>query len=342
MANLQDVAKAAQVSKTTVSRYLNGSLDLPARTAQAIDDAIAQLNYVPNPHARRLSLGRSDTIAVVVPDIATPFFATFVAAIEAEAVRRGLSLSLHATLNSPEREFDYLDHIRHGHADGLIFVTNHAGSAALADKINSGGPCVVVDEDVALARVPKLFCDNEQGGFLAGQHLAEVGHRHVLFIGGVEEMISGARRHAGFLRGLNAVAPGAVRAERICGPYTIEAGREAGRAFVAQAQQRPHDRPTAIFATSDELLIGLYEILREAGLSVPRDVSVVGFDDIGPLHLFAPSVTAVRQPVRELGKRALELLLETGPAGEGKPPQEELLSVTLVRRGSVAPPAARP
>lgn len=334
MANLQDVATAAKVSKTTVSRYLNGSLELPARTAEAIDTAIRQLSYVPNPHARRLSLGRSDTIALVVPEISTPFFATFVAAVEAEADRRGLSLALHATLNRPDREMSYLDHIRHGHADGLIFITNHAGDGRLADRINANGRCVVVDEDVPGARVPKLFCDNESGGHLAGRHLAQAGHRHALFIGGVDQMISGARRYAGFLRGMREVAPDA-RIERIRGAYTFEAGREAARAFVARPAG---ERPTAIFATSDELVIGLYEILREAGLSVPRDVSVVGFDDVGPLHLFAPAVTAVRQPVGDLGKRALQLLLDSDPAEQGKFPQEELLPVTLIERASVAPP----
>ncbi|TRW95318.1 LacI family DNA-binding transcriptional regulator [Paracoccus sp. M683] len=335
MANLQDVATAANVSKTTVSRYLNGSLELPTRTAEAIDTAIRRLNYVPNPHARRLSLGRSDTIALVVPEISTPFFAGFVAAVEADADRRGLSLALHATLNRPDREMTYLDHIRQGHADGLIFITNHAGSPALAAKINATARCVVVDEDVPGANVPKLFCDNDHGGCLAGRHLAQAGHRHALFIGGVDQMISGARRFAGFARGLREIAGPAARIERFSGAYTVEAGREAARAFIARD---PADRPTAIFATSDELVIGLYEILRGTGLSVPRDVSVVGFDDVGPLHLFAPAVTAVRQPVWDLGKRALQLLLDTDPAEQGKLPQEELLAVTLIERASVAPP----
>lgn len=333
MANLQDVAKAAGVSKTTVSRYLNGSLELPTRTAEAVDAAIRRLEYVPNPHARRLSLGRSDTIALVVPDIASPFFATFVAAVEAEADKQGLSLALHATLNRPDREITYLDRIRQGHVDGLIFVTNHAGTAALAAKLNSAGPCVVVDEDVAEARVPKLFCDNEEGGYLAGRHLAKVGHRHVLFIGGIDQMISGARRFRGFERGMREVVGEAARIERSCGTYTFEAGREAGRRFAALSQARP----TAIFATSDELVIGLYEALGEANLEIPRDVSVMGFDDVGPLHLFAPAVTVIRQPVRELGKRALELLLDTRPIDLKNPPGEELLPVTLIERGSVGP-----
>lgn len=333
MANLQDVAKAAGVSKTTVSRYLNGYLELPPKTVAQITTAIKDLNYVPNSHARRLSLGRSDTISLVVPDIATPFFATFVAAVEEEADQRGLSLALHVTLNRADRELSYLDHIRNGHADGLIFITNHEGDAALADRINAGGRCVIVDENVAGATVPKLFCDNEQGGFLAGRHLAESGHRHVLFIGAVDQMISGMKRFSGFEQGMKDVGDQKVQIERVFCAYTIDAGRAAARDFVARSE-----RPTAIFATSDELAIGLFEVLKEAGVSVPRDVSVVGFDDVGPLHLFAPAVTAVRQPVRALGKRALELLLDTDWSNPELPPAEELLPVTLIERDSVAPP----
>lgn len=335
MANLQDVAAAAGVSKATVSRYLNGSLDLPARTAQAIDRAIRDLDYRPNPHARRLSLGRSDTVALIVPDIASPFFATLVGAVEAEASVMGLSVALYATLNSPERELSYLDLVRTGHADGLIFVTNHPATERMAAKLNTLRRCVVVDEDVPEAAAPKLFCDNRQGGYLAGRHLAEAGHRHALFIGGVDQMISGARRWQGFVEGMDLPGLPPARIIRHCGQYTVEAGREAGRRFLDLAAP---DRPTAIFATSDELLIGLCEVLTEAGLAIPHEVSIVGFDDVGPLHLFAPPVTAVRQPVRALGQRALQVLMRADGSSAGTAPTEELLPVTLIVRNSVAPP----
>lgn len=336
MANLQDVANAAGVSKTTVSRYLNGSLELPERTVLQINNAIRQLQYVPNPHARRLSLGRSDTISLVVPDIATPFFAKFVAAVEVAADERGLTLALHATLNRPDRELQYLDFIKHGHADGLIFVTNHASDAVVAAKINETQRCVVVDEDVVQANVPKLFCNNDQGGYLAGRHLAEAGHRDVLFVGGVDQMISGARRFAGFVRGMEEVAGQNVCICRHSGTYTIETGRTAGRAFLDTPK-----RPTAIFATSDELSIGVLEVLRNAKIPVPDEVSIIGFDDVGPLHLFAPAVTAVRQPVHDLGRRALELLLDTDWLAKETLHSEELLPVTLIERESVGSPIAR-
>lgn len=332
MANLGDVAKAAGVSVTTVSRYLNRSLDLPEATANRIEGAARDLNYVPNSHARRLSLGRTDTIGLVVPEIETPFFAAFVAAVEEAADQRNLSLALHATLNRADRELLYLDAIRSNDVGGLIFATNHASTGQLAKAINLSGKVVVVDEDVPAAKVPKLFCDNEQGGYLAGHCLAKAGHRHVLFIGSDDDMISGARRFAGCQRALKEIGED-VLIDRFTGAYTVDCGRAAAEYFLAG---RP--RPTAIFATSDEITVGLLEVLREAAILIPREVSIVGFDDIGPLHLFAPSVTAVRQPVRQLGKRALEILLDMDPDSQARLPTEELLPVTLIDRNSVAPP----
>lgn len=333
-ASLKDVARAAGVSVTTVSRFLNGSLDLPDRTRARVEGAIRSLSYVPNPHARRLSLGRSDTIGLVVPDIATPFFGTLVAAVEAEADRRGLALALYATLNRAGRETGYLQAIHRNHVDGIIFVTNHPDDGTLVAAINRSRRVVVVDEDVPGTAVPKLFCDNEAGGYLAGLHLAQAGHREVLFVGVADTMTSGSRRFAGFHRALAEVWGEDARIVRMAGEYSVAFGRAAGARYLAEARDC-----TAIFATSDELTIGILEVLRDSGLSVPRDVSLVGFDDVGPLHLFAPAITAIRQPVRDLGARALALLLD-GPPDAAGPPPEELLPVTLIARDSVAPPVS--
>lgn len=332
--SLKDVADAAGVSVTTVSRMLNGSLQLPPETKLRIDKAIHELKYEPNPHARRLSRGRSDTIGLVVPDIANPFFATLVATIEEEADKRGLALSLHATLNRPGREIAYLRSLGRNHVDGLVFVTNHPDDGELAALINQTGKVVVVDEDVPNAMVPKLFCDNEQGGYLVGRHLAEYGHRRVLYIGGPQEMISTRRRYKGLERAMIEHGTGIDGLIRYEGDYTVEFGRAAGRRFLDEGKPA-----TAIFASSDEIAIGLIEVLRGQGVSIPGEVSIVGFDDVGPLHLFAPPLTAIRQPVRAIGERALSLLLETDWQQRGDFTSEELLPIEIVVRDSVAPPS---
>lgn len=332
VASLKDVAQVAGVSVTTVSRFLNGSLDLPDRTRTAVEAAILALNYQPNQHARRLSRGRSDTIGLVLPDVATPFFATLVAAVEAEADRRGLGLTLHATLNRRERELSYLQAVRRNQVDGLIFVTNHPDDGTLAAAINDSGQVVILDEDVAGTSVPKLFCDNDQGGYLAGRHLAEAGHRRVLFIGGGDSMLSGTRRFAGFKRAMMEIWGKDAQIERYEGEYLAEFGRAAAQRMLAAEL-----KVTAVFATSDEITIGVLEVLNAAGIRVPQDLSLVGFDDVSPLHLFAPAVTAVRQPVRALGIRALALLLDSDWTDPEKLPPEEILPVTLIMRKSVAP-----
>ncbi|MDQ0455702.1 LacI family DNA-binding transcriptional regulator [Rhizobium paknamense] len=330
--SLKDVAQAAGVSVATVSRLLNGTLDLPADTKARIDKAIRDLNYVPNPHARRLSRGRSDTIGLVVPDIANPFFGMLVAAVEEEADRRGLAVSLFATLNRPGRELSYLRLLARNHVDGLVFITNHPDTEELADLINATGKVVVVDEDVQGATVPKLFCDNVQGGRLAGEHFADHGHARVLYVGGPEQMISTERRFTGFRQALSARLGEHLMLTRYCGDYTVEFGRAAARRFLDEG--RP---ATAIFASSDEIAIGMIEVLRTEGVRIPEDVSMIGFDDVGPLHLFAPPLTAIRQPVRAIGSRALSLLLETN-WDESPSAPEELIPVEIVVRSSVAPP----
>jgi len=331
--SLKDVADAAGVSVATVSRLLNGSLQLPPETKQRIDSAIQALKYEPNPHARRLSRGRSDTIGLVVPDIANPFFATLVSAVEEEADKRGLALSLHATLNRPGREISYVTTLGRNHVDGLLFITNHPDNGELASLINQTGKVVIVDEDVPNAVVPKLFSDNEMGGYLAGRHLADHGHRRVVYIGGPQAMISTLRRSQGLERALRERGE-PFEVLRYEGNYTVEFGRQAARRFIDERMPA-----TAIFASSDEIAIGLIDVLRAEGVSVPGEISVVGFDDVGPLHLFSPPLTAIRQPVRALGARALAILLETNWQDPESLACEELLPVEIVVRDSVAPPS---
>lgn len=329
---MKEVAQVAGVSVPTVSRFLNGSLNLPEKTARRIEAAIGALNYRPNPHARRLSLGRSDTIGLVVHDISNPFFALFVAAVEAEADRRGLGVSLFATLNRPGREITYLQMLERNHVDGLIFLTNHPDDGRLAEIINRAGRVVVVDEDVPNTRVPKLFADNVAGGRLTGAHLGAAGHRRVLALVGHPSMISAGRRLAGLRTGLSEHG-GAPEITVWHGEYTRAFGIAAGERFA------DGDRPaTAIFSAADEITIGLMEVFRDRGLVVPRDVSLVGFDDVVPQHLFAPPITAVRQPVSALGQRSLALLADTDWRSNDDF-AEELLPVDFAARGSVAPPS---
>lgn len=334
VARLKDVAQAAGLSVAAVSRYLNHTLKLPPDTAGRVDLAIRQLHYKPNPHARRLSLGRSETLGLVIPDIANPFFAELADAVEGAAEAHGLGLLLCATRNRVERELDYLARLRRTQVDGLLFVTNHGDDGRLARAINAAGGVVLLDEDIKGARVPRVLADNEHGGCLAARHLMAAGHCRLGFVGGPPDLSSTIERRAGFMAAIDA-AGGRCRIEfEICGDYSAQAGRDAAARMLDGGAD-----VTAVFVCSDEVTLGFLDLLRQRGVSVPRDLSLVTFDDVGPLHLLHPPLTAIRQPVDELGRRGVDLLLEQ-MRGETpvRPPLR--LGVRLVERGSVAAPAA--
>ena len=193
---------------------------------------------------------------------------------------------------------------------------------------------MVVDEDIPNVAVPKIFADNAQGGKFAGEHLLQVGHRKLAFIGGQIGMLSTTERLAGFRRAIALQPDGMVVQELYC-DYSAAAGRAAADALIDQSDA------TAVFITSELVALGVLERLRERNVAVPLDLSLVTFDDVGSLHLFAPPLTAIRQPVADMAARAVALLM-AHIAGTTSPDQQPVrLPVELVSRGSVAPPRVK-
>lgn len=333
-ASLKDVAKEAGLSPAAVSRHLNGSLELPEETRARIEAAVRRLGYRPNPHARRLSLGRSDTITLIVPDIANPFFATLAATVERSASNRGMIVQLHATSNREEREIAVLELAADHRSDGVVFCTNRRPGPDVAEAIAALPRAVIVDEAVPGASAPHIFADNAQGGYLAGRHLAQCGHRRVAYLGGDPALMSTKLRSEGLKRGLRTGSGGAEVGVRVLsGRHDVA----SGRALAAELLDSAGDE-TAIFVGSDELAIGVIETLRERGVRIPEDMSLVSFDGARALHLYDPPVTAVRQPARKLGERAVELLLDGDWDDRTLPDRVEYLPVELIERASVAAP----
>lgn len=330
--SLSDVAKAASVSPATVSRHLNRSISLPQDTAERIDRAVAALKYRPNPHARSLGRGRSDTIGLVMPDIANPFFAKLAGAVEIAADQMGLGVMLCATFNRQAREIEYIDRLRQNFVDGLLFATNHPDDGTLAAAINQSAGVVLIDEDIPGADAAKVFADNEQGGALAARHLIEAGHRRLAYIGGPRGLMSARERAAGFREVVRQAGPSAEIVSEAFGSYAADHGRATMSRLLDD-----HVDVTAVFAGSDEILIGMLEIMRGRGLRVGRDVSIVTFDDAEPLSLLEPPITAVRQPIERMGLAAVEMMLKTLTTRDGATTMR--LPVELVVRSSVVPPA---
>ncbi len=326
---LGDVARAAKLSAAAVSRHLNGSLQLPPETVRRIEAAVTALHYRPNPLARSLSLGRSNMIGLLLPEIANPFFSQIAAAVEAAADAEGLGVMLCSSLNKQGREIDYIGRLRRNLVDGLLFATNHADDGSLAAAINEAPGVVILDEDVEGTEVPKVFSDNRQGGHLAGAHLIAAGHRRMAYFGGPRDLMSTRERRSGFVRAIRQGGPDCALAFECCGAYSREHGEAALERLLDE-----HPDVTAVFAASDEITIGLAGALRRRGPRLGADLSVVSFDDVGPLDLLDPPVTAIRQPVGEIGRRAFACVVR-GFSGE---PKIERLPVELVERSSVMPP----
>lgn len=328
MATLSDVAREAGVSPTAVSRYLNNRIELPRTTRERIDAAIAKLDYRPNLLAKRLSTGKTEAIALITPEIANPFFAELAAAIESEAEKFGYAVYVSSTRGDKNREIDALNRLRDQHVDGLIMMTNTPDDGTLA-RLIAGQRVVVLDEDIPGVSVPRVFVENTEGAYLATRHLTEAGHREIALVSGPEGLMSVRERRDGYLRALGEAGIAPDPAFQHFGDYTRAFGHEAAHALFAL--DRP---PSAIVACSDYIAVGVLHAAQQLGRAVPRDFSLVGFDDMAFAELVAPPLTTIRQPVPELGKVAFARL-HAAMEGRKVPPLTRL-PVSLVIRHSVA------
>lgn len=330
---IADVARSAGVSRATISRYLNNTLNLPTDTASRIDKAVQKLKYRPNRIARGLKRGKTDSLGLVVPDIANPFYGALASHVEAEAEAAGLSLTLYSSRNRLEREILLLDQQASRPVDGLIFLTNHSGNGLLSRRINLQDRIVLLDEDVPSTVAPKVFVDNERGGYEATRYLIEMGHERIAHVTGPKDLFSVRARYVGYKRALRQAGFELNQSLILFGTYTPECGRAAVDRLFAE-----NLAPTAIFASSDYIIVGILEALRDRNVTVPAEISVIGFDDLIFTQLLRPPVTTVRQPIAELARVGVSKLLDC-IKGIDHRGEVVRLPVQLVKRASVARPA---
>jgi LacI family transcriptional regulator len=331
-ATIRDVAAQAGVSPATVSRYLNKSLALPPETAARIEQACKRLAYRPNQLAKRLSLGSTELIGLVTPDIGNPFFAALAAASEDEARRAGYSLIIMSTGGDPSIEIANIDRLDSRHVDGLIVLTNRPDDGRLREILTGRKDVVLLDEDVPGAEVARIFVENEEGAYVATRHLIEAGHRRIAHIGGPYDLFSTRERFAGFSRALNEAGVAIDQSHIRFGAYDRASGRSAIMEFAKRLA------PTAVFTGSDYIAVGVLDGLRQIGLSAPADFSIASFDDMPFADLMHPPLTTVRQPIEEMGRLGVRTLLAQ-IKGE-TPARLARLTVALIVRDSVGPPSA--
>lgn len=331
MATIHDVAQDAGVSPTTVSRYLNHRIDLPPSTSARIDAAIAKLDYRPNLLAKRLSTGKSQAIGLVTPEIREPFFAELASAVEDEADRHGYTIFMSSTRSDRQREIASLERLHDRHVDGLIMMTNTPDDGTLAKLIGQRRSVVLIDEDIPGVNVPRVFVENEAGAYAATKHLIEAGHRSIAYVGGPIGLLSVEERRAGFLRAMAEAGLTSPPEHIRTGSFAPDFAKAAVEHFLATPKP-----PTAVFASSDYLAIGAIRGLKGAGISVPEQMSLVGFDDMPLIELFDPPMTAIRQPIEALGRQGFQALFAL--LNGQQPEMLTRLPVKLIERQSVAAP----
>lgn len=304
MVQIKDVAKRANVSTATVSRVLSKPESVKLATTKKVLEAIKDLNYQPNILARQLRRLETKTILVIVPDISNTFFSKVLRGIESVAVTNGYQVLLGDANNNIERENGYLNVLQQKRADGMILLTARMKSQII-EEISSKYPVVLACEYFEGLNVPTVSIDNISGARKATEHLIELGHSRIGFISGPLNGVLGNDRLKGYYQSM---AQHNINVEPILvqeGNFSFESGFNVMLKLLAL--EHP---PTAVFAANDEMAFGAIKAIKSRGLSVPNDISVIGFDNIQFSSIFEPALTTISQPAFEIGTKAMELLLK--------------------------------
>ena len=328
-----DVARRAGVGRGTVSRVLNNRPNVDPETRARVQAVIDELDFVPSTAARRLSLGRSQTVAVVVPFLTRPSTVERLRGIESGLVAAGLDMMAMNVESAARRDAILRDIARPERIDGLILVSIAPHEDEVGRISATGLPVILVDAHHR--RLPRVVTDDVGGGRIAAQHLLDLGHRRLGFVGDVPRPGFGFASSRLRLRGVEQAlrAEGiALREEDIA---LAEHGRAPARASAHAILARP-GRPSAIVAASDTEAMGVLQAAAELGLAVPGDLSVIGYDDIEAADFLG--LTTVRQPLFETGERAVRRLVDR-IAGTDDGPLREVLPVTLGERRTTGAPA---
>lgn len=326
-ASLTDVAELAGVSHMTVSRVVNGTGPVRAETRAKVLAAVEKLDYRPNTSARALATGRTSTLGVVTLDSTLYGPASTLYGIENAAREAGYSITI-SSIRTPLRSSisQAVDNLRGQAVEGIVVIAPHAAAGEALAYIPADTPLVAVGggENVV---VPVIMVDQYDGARRATEHLLALGHKTVWHVAGPDDWLEAGYREQAWrdtLERYDVPIPKVVR-----GDWSSRSGYEAGRALVGAKGL------TAVFVANDQMALGLLRAFTEAGINVPRDVHVVGFDDVPESAYFSPPLTTVRQDFIEVGRRTFGALAER--IAGGRPPARDLVDAELIVRESTGP-----
>ncbi|MEE4540380.1 LacI family DNA-binding transcriptional regulator [Streptomyces sp. V4-01] len=334
MVGIKDVARRAGVSVGTVSNVINRPELVSQETRDRVHAVINQLGYVRSESARQLRAGHSRIMALLVLDMGNPFFVDVARGAESAAREAGLGVMVCNSGQSVSEEATYLSMFTEQRVRGVLVTPADATGANLDRLRQQKVPFVLVDRVAAGSEECSVSVDDTIGGALAGRHLVGAGHRTIAYISGPPHLQQVKDRREGLLQALGEAGLGPealleIPAQRL----DVAAGRDAASRLLGLAR-----RPTAVFCANDLLALGVLQVVYAAGIAVPADLAIVGYDDIEFAAAAVVPLTSVRQPAAEMGRMAAELLLEeTGPDAAEHRHQHAVLLPELVVRGSSLP-----
>jgi DNA-binding LacI/PurR family transcriptional regulator len=329
---IKDVAREAGVSTATVSHVINDTKYVTDETRQKVQNAIEKLNFYPNAHARTLASGRSNIIGLLVSDISNPFFPELVKSIEAAAFEQGYNLMLFNTNYDAKRAADYVRRLIELKVAGVALMTAELEPALIEELANKHVRVVFNDTGVAGENMSNIVLDYSVGIEEAVRHLVSLGHEKIAHIAGSSRIRSGVIRRDAFVDAMKRYLPTEKKLLIVEGDFRIESGRMAATEILQSKQL-----PTAVVVANDMMALGAMQEFKAAGLKIPQDISIVGFDDIAFASLAEPPLTTVCSPRVEIGRRAIEALITTIkiPNQLGV---EIRIPTYLITRKSTAPP----
>jgi LacI family transcriptional regulator len=326
---MRDVAQLAGVSISTVSHVVNNSRGVSDVARTQVEQAMAQLDYRPNALARSLRRQQTHSLGMIVPDNANPFFAEIARAIEDRGFDHGYSIILCNSDGNLQKQAAYVNLLVERRVAGILFVAAGVSTELVDDLQRQRVPLVVIDREVPGVAVDTVQTNHQQGGQLATEHLIALGHRRIGCIAAGSDLSPGAERLAGYRDALAAHGLAYDAALVISGDFQFASGYWAMEQFLALAE-----RPTAVFACNDLMAVGAIRAATAAGLRVPADLAIVGFDDIPLASYTNPPLTTIHQPKREIGRQAIEMLLARINRPDAPPRSIRLETELIVRQSS--------
>lgn len=331
MATIKEVARKAGVSYATVSHVINNTRFVSQDTRERVLFAMQEVNYRPNDLARSLRSGKTNTIGLIIPDSANPFFAEIGRSIEGTAFQLGYSVILCNAEQDPRREEFYVDVLTKKQIDGVIFAASGEQTGPLQYLLDKGIPLVLINRDLANINLDAVLIDDRQGGYLATHHLIELGHRRIACIAGPRTTTPSGDRVTGFQKALAEAGIPYDEELVVRGDYHPGSGYEITLRWLALP-----DPPTAIFCANDLMAVGALGAAARTRIRVPEELSIIGYDDIELARFCTPPLSTISQPKSKIGTLATQFLAER-IADKTCPTRRVTLPVELILRESAGP-----